>query len=125
MEVNIFEPPPLLDSVTVAELVLETVELELIVRVPPGLLEISEVPDTLPVILFVIEPIDDLVRVAEALGVLEAGDADKVGVVVEVFEVDADLVPRDVCEGWCVELGWALVVRETVSVFEEHAVPVE
>ncbi len=94
---------PLLDSVTVAELVLERVELELIVRVPPGLLEISEVPDTLPVILFVFEPID-LVTVAEALVLLEARDADKVGVVVEVFELDADLVPRDVCEGLPVEL---------------------
>jgi len=98
VEVNIFEPMPLLDSVTVAELVLETVELELIVRVPPGLLEISEVPDTLPVIIFVFEPID-LVTVAEALVLLEARDADNVGVVVDVFELDADGVDRAVCEG--------------------------
>ena len=98
MEVDIFELITLLESVTLADEVLETVELELIVRVPPGLLDTSEVPDTLPVILFVFELIDDLVRVAEALVLLEAREADTVVVVVDVFELDAEAVPRAVCE---------------------------
>lgn len=103
MELHIFEGPPLLVIVTLADEVLETVELELIVRVPPGLLDTSEVPDTLPVILFVFEP-TDLVTVAEALVLLEAREADTVVVVVEVFELDAEAVPRAVCEGRLVEL---------------------
>lgn len=103
MELDIFELITLLDTVTVADEVLETVELELIVRVPRGLLDTSEVSDTLPVILFVIEP-TDLVTVAEALVLLEAREADTVVVVVDVFELDAEAVPRAVCEGRLVEL---------------------
>ena len=97
MELDIFELITLLVIVTVADEVLETVELELIVRVPRGLLDTSEVPDTLPVILFVFEP-TDLVTVAEALVLLEAREADTVVVVVDVFELDAEAVPRAVCE---------------------------
>lgn len=103
MELDIFELITLLVIVTVADEVLETVELELIVRVPTGLLDTSEVPDTLPVILFVIEP-TDLVTVAEALVLLEAREADTVVVVVDVFELDAEALTMAVCEGRLVEL---------------------
>lgn len=99
MELDIFDPPLLLDSVTVAELVLERVELDVIVRVPPGLLETSGLSDTLLLIVLVFELIAERVNVAEALVLLEAREADTVVVVVDVFELDADGVDRAVCEG--------------------------
>ena len=124
MKLDIFEAPLLLVILTVADEVLETVELELIVRDPRGLLDTTELPDTLAVIVLVFEPIDDLVKVAEALDVLEARDADTVVVVVEVFEEDAERV-SSVCEGLPVIENLPLVVSEDVRVFETHAVTVE
>ena len=122
MELDIFELIPLLVILTVADDVLETVELELIVRVPKGLLDTTELLDTVAVIVFVFEP-TDLVKVAEALDVLEARDADTVVVVVEVFDDDAERVPI-VCEACPVIENLALVVSEDVRVFETDVVAV-
>ena len=122
MELDIFELIPLLVILTVADEVLVTVELELIVRVPKGLLDTTELLDTVAVIVFVFEP-TDLVKVADALDVLEARDADTVVVVVEVFDDDAERVPI-VCEACPVIENLPLGVSEDLRVFETHAVAV-
>ena len=122
MELDIFELIPLLVILTVADEVLVTVELELIVRVPKGLLDTTELLDTVAVIVFVFEP-TDLVKVADALDVLEARDADTVVVVVEVFDDDAERVPI-VCEACPVIENLPLVVSEDLRVFETDAVAV-
>lgn len=123
MELDIFELIPLLVILTVADELLETVELELIVRVPKGLLDTTELLDTVAVIVFVFEPSDDLVKVADALDVLEARDADTVVVVVEVFDDDAERVPI-VCEACPVIENLPLGVSEDLRVFETDAVAV-
>ena len=123
MEVDIFEVIPLLVIVTVADEVLETVELELIVGVPRGLLDTTELLDTLAVIVLVLELIPERVKVAEALDVLEARDAVTVADVDEVFEEDAEVV-CGVCEGLPVIENLPLVVSEDVRVFETDAVAV-
>ena len=122
MELDIFELILLLVILTVADEVLETVELELIVRVPKGLLDTTDL-DTVAVIVFVFELIPERVKVAEALDVLEARDADTVVVVVEVFDDDAERVPI-VCEACPVIENLPLVVSEDVRVFETDAVAV-
>ena len=122
MELDIFELIPLLVILTVADEVLVTVELELIVRVPKGLLDTTELLDTVAVIVFVFEP-TDLVKVADALDVLEAREADTVVVVVEVFDDDAERVPI-VCEACPVIENLPVVVSVDVRVFETHAVAV-
>ena len=75
--------------------------------------------------MLVFELIADRVKVAEALDVLEARDADAVADVVELFELDTDFVPKRVCVDSPVLLIFPLVVREGVSVVEGHTVPVK
>lgn len=120
MEVDSFDPILLLVILTVADEVFEPVEVELIVRLTTGLLDTTELPDTLAVIVLVFEPIDDLVKVVEALDVLEARDADTVVVVVELFEDNPERVPS-VCEGWLVEVSTVLLIV-VVTVFEMYPV---
>ena len=122
MEVDSFDPIPLLVRVTVVDDVLETVELELIVRVPRGLFDTSELLDTLAVIVLVFEP-SDRVKVADTLGVLEARDPDTVPVIDEVFEEDAECVPS-VFEAWPVTLG-ALGLGAELTVTETENLAVE
>lgn len=71
--------------------------------------------------VFVFEP-TDRVRVAEALDVLEAREADTVAEVDEVFEDNAERVPS-VCDGWLVELRTLLLIV-LVIVFEIYPVAV-
>jgi hypothetical protein len=120
VEVDSFDPILLLVILTVADEVFEPVEVELIVRLTTGLLDTTELPDTLAVIVLVFEPIDDLVKVVEALDVLEARDADTVVVVVELFEDNPERVPS-VCEGWLVEVSTVLLIV-VVTVFEMYPV---
>ena len=47
--------------------------------------------------MVVFEARADRVKVAEALGVLEARDTEPVDDVVELFELDEDCVPRTLC----------------------------
>ena len=122
VKLDIFELIPLLVILTVADEVLETVELRVIVRVPRGLFDVSELFDTVAVIVLVFEP-SDRVKVADALGVLEAREADTVVVVVEVFEEDADLV-YGVFEAWPVTLG-ALGLGAELTVTETENIAVE
>ena len=75
--------------------------------------------------MVVFELIADRVKVAEALDVLEAREADAVADVVELFELDSDFVPKRVCVDSPVLLIFPLVVREGVSVVEGHTVPVK
>ena len=120
MEVDSFDPILLLVILTVADEVFDPVEVELIVRLTTGLLDTTELPDTLAVIVLVFDPIDDLVKVADALDVLEARDADTVVVVVELFEDNPERVPS-VCEGWLVEVSTLLLIV-VVTVFEMYPV---
>ena len=120
MEVDSFDPTLLLVILTVADEVFDPVEVELIVRLTTGLLDTTELPDTLAVIVLVFDPIDDLVKVADALDVLEARDADTVVVVVELFEDNPERVPS-VCEGWLVEVSTLLLIV-VVTVFEMYPV---
>lgn len=120
MEVDSFDPILLLVILTVADEVFDPVEVELIVRLTTGLLDTTELPDTLAVIVLVFDPIDDLVKVVEALDVLEARDADTVVVVVELFEDNPERVPS-VCEGWLVEVSTLLLIV-VVTVFEMYPV---
>ena len=71
--------------------------------------------------VFVFEP-TDRVKVAEALDVLEAREADTVGEVDEVFENNADLV-YGVFEG-CAVILMALGLGAGVAVFEIYPVAV-
>ena len=75
--------------------------------------------------MLVFEARADRVKVAEALDVLEARDAEAVADVVELFELDTDFVPKRVCVDSPVLLIFPLVVREGVSVVEEQTVPVK
>jgi hypothetical protein len=120
VEVDSFDPILLLVILTVADEVFDPVEVELIVRLTTGLLDTTELPDTLAVIVLVFDPIDDLVKVVEALDVLEARDADTVVVVVELFEDNPERVPS-VCEGWLVEVSTLLLIV-VVTVFEMYPV---
>lgn len=95
------------------------------VRVFRELLDITGDADTLALIMFVFELIPDRVKVAEALGVLEARDTELVGDVVELFELDADFVPKTVCVDSPVLLIFPVAVKEPVSVFEKELVPVD
>jgi len=95
------------------------------VRVFRELLDIRGDADTLALIIFVFEARADRVKVAEPLEVLESRDAEVVGDVVELLELDTDFVPKTVCVDSPVLLISPLAVRELVSVFEAHALPVK
>lgn len=92
MEVEVLEPLLLELSDPVAELVLEVVELCVRVRLAKLLLDTSELPDTLALIVLVFEPTEDRVNLAEELGVLDGSDAEPLGDAVAVFEMVEDLV---------------------------------
>jgi len=89
---ELFEPIGLTVAVTVAEDVLERVELELLVELPPALLVIRGLLEALAVGVLVFDGAVERDSVPEAVFVFDAYDAETVGEVVDVFEVEIDFV---------------------------------
>jgi len=92
VEVEVFDRLEVLVFVTVADGVLDTIELLVVVTLLPALLVIRGLPEELAVGVLVFDGAEERDGVVEAVFVFEARDAEKVGVVVDVFELDTDFV---------------------------------